>query len=120
MLYIPSNLHCILWEGILNCSFKQRYGLKVRQRSQYSYWLRVGRPRGRSSSPGRVKNFVFSTSSGAALGPIQHAILVQWVPEALTPGVKLPERESDHSTQISAEVKKMWIYTSNPPYVFKA
>jgi hypothetical protein len=26
-------------------------------RSQYSDWLRAGRPRGRSSSPGRVMNF---------------------------------------------------------------
>jgi hypothetical protein len=34
------------------------------------------------------------------------------------PGVKLPGREADHSTPPSAEVKKMWIYTSTPPYSF--
>jgi hypothetical protein len=33
------------------------------------YWLLVGRPMGRSSSTGRVKNFLFSTSSRPALGP---------------------------------------------------
>jgi hypothetical protein len=36
--------------------------------SRHSDWLRVRRPRGRSSSPGRVKNFLFSTSSRPALG----------------------------------------------------
>jgi hypothetical protein len=36
-------------------------------RSRYSDWLGAGRPRGRSSSPGRVKNFlrVIQTGSGA-------------------------------------------------------
>jgi hypothetical protein len=29
-------------------------------------------------------------------------------------------RETDHSTPTSAEVKKMWIYTSTPPYAFIA
>jgi hypothetical protein len=29
-------------------------------------------------------------------------------------------READHSTPTSAEVKKTWIYTSTPPYVFMA
>jgi hypothetical protein len=29
-------------------------------------------------------------------------------------------READHSPPINAEVKKMWIYTSIPPYVFMA
>jgi hypothetical protein len=36
------------------------------------------------------------------------------------PGIKRPGREVDHSTPTSAEVKKMWIYTSTPPYVFMA
>jgi hypothetical protein len=80
---------------------------------RYSYWLRAGRPRGRSSSPGRVKNFLFSTSSRPALGPIQPPI--QWAPGALSPGVKRQGREDDHSPPTSAEVKKMWIYTSTPP-----
>jgi hypothetical protein len=33
-------------------------------------------------------------------------------------GVKRPGREVDHSPPPSAEVKKMWIYTSIPPHVF--
>jgi hypothetical protein len=36
------------------------------------------------------------------------------------PGVKWPGREADHSPATSAEVKKMWIYTSNSPYAFMA
>jgi hypothetical protein len=36
------------------------------------------------------------------------------------PGVKQPGREADHSPPTSAEVKKMWIYTSTPPYAFMA
>jgi hypothetical protein len=47
-------------------------------RSRYSDWLLLGRPRCRSSSPGRVKNFLFSTSSGPALEPTQPPIT--WVP----------------------------------------
>jgi hypothetical protein len=34
------------------------------------------------------------------------------------PGVKRQERESDNSPPASAEVKKIWIYTSTPPYAF--
>jgi hypothetical protein len=36
------------------------------------------------------------------------------------PRVKRQEREADHSTPTSAEVKKMLIYTSTPQYVFMA
>jgi hypothetical protein len=57
---------------------------------------------GRSSIPGRVKNFLFSTSSRLTQPPFQ------WVP-----GVKRPGREADHSSQTSAKVKKMWICTSH-------
>jgi len=39
---------------------------------------------------------------------------------ALTPGVKRPGREADHSPPCSAEVKKERSYTSAPPYVFMA
>jgi hypothetical protein len=34
---------------------------------------------------------------------------------ALSPGVKRPGREADHSSSASAKVKKMWIYTPTPP-----
>jgi hypothetical protein len=39
---------------------------------------------------------------------------------ALSPEVKRQKREADHSPLTSAEVKRTWIYTSTPPYVFMA
>jgi hypothetical protein len=71
-----------------------------------------------SSSPSRVKNFHFSISSRPALRSTQPPI--KWVPGALSPGVKRQGREADHLPSTSAEVKKMWIYTSTPIYVFMA
>jgi hypothetical protein len=71
-------------------------------RSRYSDWLQAGRLRGPGSSPGRVKNFLFSTFSRQAMGSTQPPI--QWVL-----GVKRSEREADHSPPTSAEVKKTWI-----------
>jgi hypothetical protein len=87
-------------------------------RSRDCDWLRAGLPRGRSLSPGRVKNILFPTSPRPALGSTQPPI--QWVTGSLSPGVKRPGREADHSPPASAEVKKMWIYTSTPSYVFMA
>jgi hypothetical protein len=55
--------------------------------------------------PGRVKNFLFFTSSRPALGSTQPPI--QWIPGALSPVLKWPELEADHSPPTSAEVKKM-------------
>jgi hypothetical protein len=55
--------------------------------------------------PANVNYEIFSlrrriqTGAGAAQPPIQ------WVPEALIPGVKLPRREADHLAPSSAEVK---------------
>jgi hypothetical protein len=43
---------------------------------------------------------------------------IQWVPRAFSPGVKRQGHEADHLAAASAEVKKMWIYTSTPPYAF--
>jgi hypothetical protein len=47
--------------------------------------------------------FPFTTLSRPALGPTQPPI--QWVPGAVSLGVKRPGRESDHSPPSSAEVK---------------
>jgi hypothetical protein len=55
-----------------------------------------------------VKNFLFSTPSRQVMGPTQ--LPIQWVTGALSPGVKLPGREADHSPQTSAKVKNTWIY----------
>jgi hypothetical protein len=43
---------------------------------------------------------------------------MQWLPGAVSPGVKWSEREADHSPPASAEVKKMWIFTSTSSYNF--
>jgi hypothetical protein len=86
--------------------------------SRYSDWLRAGRPRGRSSSPGKVKNFFFSTLSEPALGSTQ--LSIQCISGALSLEVKRQGREADHSPLTSAEVKKTWIYTSTPSYAFMA
>jgi hypothetical protein len=85
-------------------------------RSRYSDWLRTGRPRGRSWSPGGGKNILFYPSSRPSLGFTKSP--VQWVPGALFPGLKRPGREADHSPPTSAEVKNMWIYTSIPSHAF--
>jgi hypothetical protein len=44
------------------------------------------------------------------LGPTQPPI--QWEPGVLSLGIKQPGSEADRSHPSSAEVKKMWIYTS--------
>jgi hypothetical protein len=70
-----------------------------------------------SSSPGRVKNFshlhIIQTGSGV------HPTYKMGT-ESSFREVKRQGREADHSPPTSAEVKKMWIYTSTPPYVFMA
>jgi hypothetical protein len=71
----------------------------------------VGIARGRSSSPGRGKNFPFSMSSRLVLGLTQPPI--QRLPGALSLEVKRPGHEADLS-RTSAEVKKTWLYTSTP------
>jgi hypothetical protein len=80
---------------------------KEKNRSRDSSWLRAAPLRGPSPSTGRVKNFLFSAFSRTALGSTQPPI--QWVPGAVTPGLKRQRLESDDSTPTSTEVKKMWI-----------
>jgi hypothetical protein len=53
-------------------------------------------------------------------GPGVHPTSYQLGTGALSPGVKRKGREADRSPPASAEVKKTWIYTSTPPYVFMA
>jgi len=45
---------------------------------------------------------------------------IQWVPEALSPGLKWLEREDDHSKPSSTDVKNAWSCASIPQYVFMA
>jgi hypothetical protein len=44
---------------------------------------------------GGCKNFAFSMSSRAVMGPTSPPI--QWVPRGFSPGLKRPGREADHS-----------------------
>jgi hypothetical protein len=62
--------------------------------------------------------FLFTTASRTALGPTQPPI--QWVPGALSLGVKRQDREADHSHPSSAEVKNAWSHIFTPQYVFMA
>jgi hypothetical protein len=87
--------------------------MEAGKRSQYSDWLRTGRPRGRSSNFYRVKNVLHIVQAT----PGSH-ISYQMRTGGSFHRVKLPEREADNSPPASAVVKKTWIYTSTPPYAF--
>jgi hypothetical protein len=59
---------------------------------------------------------LFTTASRPALGPTQRPI--QWVPGALSLGVKQPGREADYSPPSSAEVKEwveLYLHSPNTP-----
>jgi hypothetical protein len=57
-----------------------------------------------------VESRIFSMSSIPALGSTQPPI--QWAPGAVSPGLKRPGREADHSPPTSARSRK---YGSVPP-----
>jgi hypothetical protein len=60
--------------------------------------------------------FFFTTASRTALGPTQ--LPIQWVPGALSLGIKRSGREADHSSPSSAEVKEwveLYLYSPNKP-----
>jgi hypothetical protein len=78
----------------------------------------AGRPKGRNSSLGRVKNFHFSTSSIQLVGPTQPPL--QWVSMDLSQGVRRHGGKGDYSPQTIAEVKKLQFFTHIPLYVFMA
>jgi hypothetical protein len=79
-----------------HCSCREERGSSVGIAIAY---LRVRRPRVRSSSIDRVTNFNFSISSRPTLGVTPLPIL--WVP-----GVKWLGREADHSARTRAIAKK--------------
>jgi hypothetical protein len=62
--------------------------------------------------------FLFTTASRTALEPTQPPI--QWVPRALSRGVKRLGREADHLPPSSTEVTNAWSYTATPPIVLIA
>jgi hypothetical protein len=82
----------------------------------YWNWLQAGRPRGWSSIPGSVKNFLYVGQIGSGADPASYSMGTG----ALSPGVKPSGREADNSPPTSAEVKKTSISTSTPLYAFMA
>jgi hypothetical protein len=80
--------------------------------------LRDGGPRGRDSSHSRVKNFLFINvvKTGFGAHPASYPVGIA----GSFPGVKRPVREAGHSNPTSPKVKKIWVYSSTPPYVFMA
>jgi hypothetical protein len=69
-------------------------------------------------SPAGVEFYLSSIASLPARGAQPP---IQWVPEALSPGLKRPGRVANHSPPSNAEVKNGGdTRTSNPPYVFMA
>jgi hypothetical protein len=63
-----------------------------------------------------VKNFLHVVQTRSGVHPTSYPM----GKGVLSPGVKRSGRETDHSPPTSAVVKKMWNYTSTPPYAFMA
>jgi hypothetical protein len=57
--------------------------------------------------------FLFATVSRPAVVPTQPPI--QWIPGAVSLGLKRLGREADHSPQSNAEVRNAWSCNSTPP-----
>jgi hypothetical protein len=104
MIYIPSFIN--IGSGIQKLIWGIHRHKDRKEIAQAYFQLTVRVPVG-------SKNFHFSISSRPALGFTQPPI--KWVV-----GVKRQGREAHHSPPTSAEVKKMWIYTFTPLYVFMA
>jgi hypothetical protein len=85
----------------------KRNGRSPLGRPRRRWWIILKRRRN------RLGIFLFTTASRTVLGATQPSI--QWVPGALSLGVKRPESEADHSPASSAEVKNAWSCTSTPP-----
>jgi hypothetical protein len=73
-------------------------------------------PRGDLDSRRGLGIFLFITAPRTALGPTQPPI--QWVPAALSLGVKRPERKANRLPPSSAEVKErveLYLHSPNTP-----
>jgi hypothetical protein len=66
--------------------------------------------------PCKAKNFLHVVQIGSGVHTASYTVGTG----ALSPGIKRPGCEADHSPATSGEVKKMWTYISTPPYVFMA
>jgi hypothetical protein len=80
--------------------------------SQYSGWPRTGRPGFDPRQRQRI--FLLASASRPTLGPTQPP--VQWVPGALSPGVKVrPRRDVDHPPHLAPRLRISRGYTSSLP-----
>jgi hypothetical protein len=78
-------------------------------RSRYSDWLRAGLQRGRSSSPGRVKNsLLHAVETGSGGHPASYPMGTG----SFLSGGKLWGGKSDHASLTSAEAKKTRIHST--------
>jgi hypothetical protein len=68
--------------------------------------------------PAEAGIFLSATAFRSAMGPTQPPI--QWVPWAISLGIKWWAREVDHPCPFNAEVKNAWSYTYAPSYVCMA
>jgi hypothetical protein len=68
--------------------------------------------------PAGAGNFSLHHRVQNGSGPNQTPI--QWVPGAISLGVKRPGREAHHALPSNAELNNAWRYTSTPHYVFMA
>ena len=75
---------------------------------QHNVGLWAKRPSNRGSIRVRIKTLFFFSEA------YTHAPISMRTRGSFSPGVKRPGREVDHSPTASAEVKKVWSYTSPP------
>jgi len=68
--------------------------------------------------PARAMKGAFLFTAVPRLALVSTQPPIQWVPGALSPGVKQLKHEAEHLPISSAEVKNAWSYTSTPPYTF--
>jgi hypothetical protein len=84
----------------------------------YIDWLQAGRQRSQSSSLGGVWSVCCVLYVETGSGVHTTSCIIGY--GAVAPRIKRPERKANYSSTTSKEVKKIWSYTSTPPYVFMA
>jgi hypothetical protein len=93
-----SSINFILFYVFSNCEIYSRQHSTI---TKFSSHIAGWTTEGSDFESCKVKNFLFSTSSRPAQGPIQPPI--QWVLGVLSQGIKLPGREADNSPPTNAE-----------------
>jgi hypothetical protein len=76
-----------------------------------SYGLDDRGVRVRVAVESRIFSLLRVVQTGSGVHPTSQPP-IQWITGALSPGVKRLGHEADHTPPTSAEVRKMWIYTS--------